>query len=137
IEHRLTTAGWAGNPEFVPAVFEGVHDFTGGVPRRINTLCDRLMLYGCLEEENAITKDSLDAVCSDIINEQGGPEFDAPEPSSVDAGVAAGARPNGSSAPAPSTDRLAAVENSVSTLADAVREELTLLRKAIIDKDQG
>ncbi|MCH9671999.1 MAG: ATPase, partial [Gammaproteobacteria bacterium] len=137
IEHRLSTAGWDGAPEFAPAVFEGIHDFTGGVPRRINTLCDRLLLYGCLEEELTIDRSSLDAVCSDIINEQGGPEVDGSQPSMVDATATFGngVDANGQEPKAP--DRLAAVESSVTTLADAVREEMTLLRKAILERDQN
>ena len=49
IEHRLRTAGWRNDPSIVDDVFLGVHHFAEGVPRRINTLCDRLLLYGYLE----------------------------------------------------------------------------------------
>lgn len=44
IEHRLQTVGWAGIPSFDAAAFDEIHRFTGGVPRRINVLGNRLML---------------------------------------------------------------------------------------------
>lgn len=48
IEHRLRVAGLRGPLPFEPAALQRVHALTGGVPRRINLLCDRAMLgaYG-------------------------------------------------------------------------------------------
>lgn len=56
IEHRLRTVGWQQRPSFEESVFGLIHAATGGVPRRINTLCSRILLSGALEE-----KDHLDA----------------------------------------------------------------------------
>lgn len=50
IEHRLRMVGWSGDPSFTDGVFDLIHRHTGGVPRRINTLCARLFLFGYLEE---------------------------------------------------------------------------------------
>ncbi len=47
---RLDKAGWKNNPEFTEDVFAEIYRYTQGIPRRINTLCDRLLLYGYLEE---------------------------------------------------------------------------------------
>jgi len=44
IEHRLLKVGWAGTPSFDASAFDEIHRFTGGVPRRINVLSNRLML---------------------------------------------------------------------------------------------
>lgn len=48
IEHRLRVAGLRGPVPFESAALQRVHALTGGVPRRINLLCDRAMLgaYG-------------------------------------------------------------------------------------------
>ena len=46
IEHRLKHVGWKDKPQFQPEVFPAVHQATGGIPRRINALCDRLLLSG-------------------------------------------------------------------------------------------
>ncbi|MEH3086159.1 MAG: XrtA-associated ATPase [Xylophilus ampelinus] len=48
IEHRLKCAGSTGQPEFGEGVFEAIFQASGGVPRRINTVCDRLLLLGFL-----------------------------------------------------------------------------------------
>ena len=56
IEHRLQMVGWNGaNPAWDPAAFDAVFRFTGGIPRRINRLCSRILLYGALEETMRIT----------------------------------------------------------------------------------
>lgn len=72
IEHRLKVAGWTGDPAITDDAFAGIHHFTEGVPRRINTLCDRLLLYGYLEDLHTIDKTALESVGSDIVEEQGG-----------------------------------------------------------------
>jgi general secretion pathway protein A len=73
IEHRLKTVGWRGDPHFSEEAFAAIYDFTGGIPRKINTLCDRLMLNGYLEEIHAFGKSEVDVVTSDIQQ-----EFDLP-----------------------------------------------------------
>jgi putative secretion ATPase (PEP-CTERM system associated) len=55
IQHRLKTAGWAGDPSFDEAAFAAIHRQTGGIPRRINTLCSRLLLAGYLDETHHIS----------------------------------------------------------------------------------
>jgi general secretion pathway protein A len=48
IEHRLKCAGSTGKPSFEPAVFEAIFKASGGIPRRINSIADRLLLAGFL-----------------------------------------------------------------------------------------
>jgi general secretion pathway protein A len=50
IEHRLQTAGWQGRPSFAPDLFDQVYAATGGIPRRINMLLGRLLLFGALDQ---------------------------------------------------------------------------------------
>ncbi len=54
IEHRLHMAGWNRDPEFADEAFQQIFDYTKGVPRLINMLCSRLLLYGFLEELHKI-----------------------------------------------------------------------------------
>ena len=56
IEHRLAVAGSAGRRIFTKAAIEIVRQFTGGVPRLINTLCDTAMMGSY-----ALHKDTVDA----------------------------------------------------------------------------
>ncbi len=69
IVHRLNTAGWQGNPTFSEDAFDIIHQFSAGVPRRINTLCDRLMLFGYLEERNLLDSAAVQEVISDLRQE--------------------------------------------------------------------
>jgi putative secretion ATPase (PEP-CTERM system associated) len=50
IEHRLSCVGWTGNPQFDPRVFAQLYEASGGVPRRINQICNRLMMLGAVEQ---------------------------------------------------------------------------------------
>ena len=54
VEHRLRHVGWQGRPEFEPRAFELIHQASGGVPRRINMLCNRLLLSAFLDEASRI-----------------------------------------------------------------------------------
>lgn len=76
IEHRLATAGWQGDPVFEPDCFALIHGFTGGIPRRINLLCDRLLLFGYLEEKHAFSAADVGEVIGDLRQEASVP---APE----------------------------------------------------------
>lgn len=66
IEFRLKKAGWNNNPEFRAEIFTEIYKYTKGIPRRINTLCDRLLLYGYLEELSVINVENVEHVISEI-----------------------------------------------------------------------
>lgn len=69
IEHRLESAGWKHDPEFTEQAFDAIFEYTAGTPRKINTLCDRLMLYGYLEETHTIDGEVVKAVTSELQGE--------------------------------------------------------------------
>jgi len=52
IESRLTTAGWHCDPSISEEAFAAIHLYSGGIPRRINTLADRLLLFAFLESRH-------------------------------------------------------------------------------------
>ena len=74
ILHRLSVAGWKGEPAFSDDAFRAIYDETGGRPRRINTLCSRVMLYCSLEERKEADGDVLKAVIAEIHEEKKTPE---------------------------------------------------------------
>ena len=78
IEHRLRTVGWQGNPSFDSEAFAALHRFTGGIPRRINTFCDRLLLFGFLEEKSHFGEAEIDEVISDLKSEVAHQDFQGP-----------------------------------------------------------
>lgn len=74
IEHRLQCAGATDKPTFDPAVFHIIHQFCGGIPRRINTLCDRLLLQGYLAESSHFSVDDVNEVIVEMQAENAVPE---------------------------------------------------------------
>ena len=69
IEHRLRRAGWKADPEFADECFPLIYRHTGGVPRQINTLCSRLLLYGFLEELHILKANAVEKVANDLREE--------------------------------------------------------------------
>lgn len=69
ILHRLTTAGWQGRPVWEEAAFGLVHDHSGGIPRRINRLCSRVLLYGALEESNEISAAMVQTTAEELASD--------------------------------------------------------------------
>ena len=66
IEHRLNVVGWSGNPKFDQRVYTEVFEASGGVPRRINQICNRLMLLGAVEQRNRIDGAMLSQVLEEL-----------------------------------------------------------------------
>jgi len=128
IMHRLKTAGWQGSPSFSGDAFDIIFQFSGGVPRRINTLCDRILLFGYLEERPHLDASAVQEVISDLEQEVHHQRPQARQP------AAAGAISTAPPAPvSPFTDsalaedldaRLEAIERSVNRLIPLVRKVL-------------
>lgn len=71
IEHRLTTVGWTNDPHWQDDAYAAVFRHTGGIPRRINTLCSRVLLYGALEEAHEITAATVDMTAGELNQDLG------------------------------------------------------------------
>jgi general secretion pathway protein A len=149
ILHRLQLVGWKEDPTFADGVFRMIYEFTGGVPRRINAMCDRLMLYGCLEEIHHMEKEAVLAVMQELEQEvsfdpppgeadQSTPHDQPPmasiSPLRPSGGQATATRP--AEAPMPHADeliyRIQELEKEVDGLRQTLRKEQKLLRKAIL-----
>ncbi|MCU0968982.1 MAG: XrtA-associated ATPase [Rubrivivax sp.] len=83
IEHRLKCAGSTGKPTFEPAAFEGIYRFSGGIPRKINTVCDRLLLLGFLGGRSHLTAADVDEVVKEFAQENAVPQRPAPVAATV------------------------------------------------------
>ncbi|WP_165793499.1 XrtA/PEP-CTERM system-associated ATPase [Hyphococcus luteus] len=70
ILHRLAVAGWREDPAFTKGAFKAIHEQTHGLPRRINTLCNRLMLYCSLEEAHEVTAKVVETVSAELRDEK-------------------------------------------------------------------
>ncbi len=83
IEYRLKAAGWSGNnPSFDDDAFSAVFRHTGGIPRRINRLCSRVLLYGALEETSLISEPMVETTARELHDDLGAgtPVAVTPEP---------------------------------------------------------
>lgn len=140
IEYRLRQVDWSGTPKLDDDLFPGIYAFTDGIPRRINSLCDRLFLYGCIEEKVELGSDDLDVVQAEMQGEAGHAQRPS-DPTSdhqlapqrmlgdqaelqmdVDARSAADHL----------AERLARVETDLIELRKIVLQERKLLRKAVL-----
>lgn len=83
ILHRLQRVGWQNDPVFGEDTIAKVYEHTGGVPRKINLLCDRLLLFGYLEEKHALGVNDVADVVGDLeqeVTSPAAPMHAAPRP---------------------------------------------------------
>ncbi len=71
VEHRLRTVGWVTDPHWTDDSFMVLFRETGGLPRRINTLCGRVLLYGALEETHVITGEMVSETAAELARDLG------------------------------------------------------------------
>lgn len=64
--HRLAMVGWNGSPRFTGDAFDALHRGSGGVPRLLNQLAGRVLLYGTIERLDTIDADTVKAAMADI-----------------------------------------------------------------------
>ncbi len=69
IYHRLKHAGFTGYEILTKEACYEIHKHTNGIPRKINVLCDRVLLLGSLEERNLLDVDAVREVVNDLASE--------------------------------------------------------------------
>jgi len=69
INFRMNKAGWQGEPLFSEEAVSVVHKFTGGIPRKINTFLDRVLLFTYMEEKHAIDVEVINDVIKEVSSE--------------------------------------------------------------------
>ncbi|MBC7942792.1 MAG: AAA family ATPase, partial [Chitinophagaceae bacterium] len=74
IEHRLKCAGSTGKPSFEPAAFDSIYKATQGIPRRINSVCDRLLLAGFLGGKTHLAASDVAEVVEEFAQESRVPQ---------------------------------------------------------------
>jgi len=78
--HRMSLVGWNGRPKFTPDAFAALYRGSDGVPRRLNQLAGRVLLYGAIEQIDVIDAKVVDAVVADITGDMPAPTAPAPRP---------------------------------------------------------
>ncbi len=69
IAHRLKCAGYTGDPLFDVDACEAIYRASGGIPRRINSLCDRLLLSGFLAGKKDFSLAEVEEVAKELNEE--------------------------------------------------------------------
>ena len=75
IRHRLHCAGAKNKPHLHNEIFEIIYNYTGGIPRRINSLMERVLLNGFLEEKSDIDAESINEIIEELGNELNVPKI--------------------------------------------------------------
>ena len=133
IEHRLHRVAWKGDPEFEPSAFHGVFAASGGVPRRINAVCNRLLLAGFLSGQHRFSDSEVAAVAAEITGEIGPQAVVTPLREfaplfSGGAGPGLGGGASGHPDLVGNVRRLLSIADRVDALERNVNELLTLIR---------
>jgi putative secretion ATPase (PEP-CTERM system associated) len=127
IQHRLHTVGWIDDPSFADEAFKEIFTFSGGIPRKINTLCDRLMLMGYIEEKHAFGLPEVKEVIADIQREMSFPEQPVVVPRQEQPKLRAARQINETEIVLEKMDeRVTDLERSVTTVLKLLREILSL-----------
>jgi general secretion pathway protein A len=72
IRHRLTIADAANTDLFTSDAIAAVHEKTKGIPRLVNTLCDRALLVAFARDAVTVNRDMVEAAAGDL-------ELEAPD----------------------------------------------------------
>jgi general secretion pathway protein A len=137
IEHRLTHAGWNNNPQFMDDAFPAIYQASDGVPRRINNLCDRMLLFAFLEDRDVIDGNLVETVAEEIGSEfMAGTPTQAPKPSTPESAGSGGGEPLETMArvmfdKANVQQRLAALERAVDGLGLSLKPEVSQLKEEL------
>jgi hypothetical protein len=89
----MRTAGWTGNPRWDDDALAAVHRYSKGLPRRINTVCNRVLQFAALEQQETITGALVEEVAEEIDEgltgfeaQMSGPETSSPNGAAVNGG---------------------------------------------------
>ncbi|WP_395702207.1 ExeA family protein [Aquabacterium sp.] len=94
IAHRLAVAGLAGELPFDAEALARVHELCGGVPRRINVLCDRALIAGHAARALRVTRPLVDLAAQSVFGRLGAPAAaEGAAPAAAGAGAADAAKP--------------------------------------------
>ena len=112
--HRLSLVGWRGRPDFTAEAVDALYQGSSGMPRVLNQIAARVLLYGAIENMELIDADTVAAVIDDM-------KTDAPETE------AARVMPVASGDHDELVHRIAMLEARVEEQNTALRRVLTLL----------
>jgi putative secretion ATPase (PEP-CTERM system associated) len=120
--HRLEQVGWRGNPQFEPGVFIDLHEASGGIPRRVNQIANRLLLLGAVEQRTRIDRSMLRTVLDEMAAER-----------AYDEGRREPDASTGSTAPAPTSTESPAAPDAIVRLLAERDAQIAELQQAVVE----
>ncbi len=69
IKHRLRRVSWKGDPLISAQAYAMIQWYSHGIPRRINQICSRLFLHGCIEEKHRLGVADVTVVVKELQQE--------------------------------------------------------------------
>ena len=124
IEHRLHTVGWRDDPTFSDNAYAAIYEYSGGIPRKVNALCDRLLLMGYLEELHALKEKDVNEVIRDIQS-----EYQVPQ--SAQGAQPEGAQDNDRHAQMPNLDNPGYMDERMMKMEKSMASVLSILKKIV------
>ena len=130
VEHRLGHVGWKNDPQLEADAFVAIHRATGGVPRKINSLCNRVFLAAYLSEKHVLSRADIAAAVAEMTSEMGadiavqpavGAKRDSTATGAKRESAASGAGRVGARPLAAITERIEHLEQNVDGLLSIVR----------------
>jgi putative secretion ATPase (PEP-CTERM system associated) len=154
VEYRLAHVGWKGDPSFDAGAFDRVFALTSGIPRRINTLVDRLLLAGYLGEKHELGETDVVEVAAELKMELGPrrnfvgavatpqtatrtyPGASSSERGFADTDAADSAGGEGASSLAALEERVAVLESTTGMIFGTLKKVLRMLRSRSSDSER-
>lgn len=126
LAHRLALVGWKGRPDFTTAACAALYRASGGIPRVINQLASRAMLFGSVEGVDVIDETVVAAVVADQAGDAPAPRAAPVQPTRLH--LAPDPQPQSNAAPDPAlTDRVGELAARLEEQDAALRRVLQLL----------
>lgn len=66
VEHRMRAVGWDGHPGWESGALDLIHRHSGGIPRRINRLCSRVLLGAAIEQAEMLTVPMIESTALEL-----------------------------------------------------------------------
>ncbi len=73
VMHRMKLVGWVGKPQVTEDAYAALYRYSGGVPRKINTLMTRVLLFATLEKSEVINGMLVNDVIADLGQDEEAP----------------------------------------------------------------
>jgi general secretion pathway protein A len=139
--HRLSCVGWRGKPRFTNDAVAVLYRWSRGVPRRVNQLAGRVLLFGAIEQIDSFSGADVETVIADLDDDMMLADRPVGERATAEKPRPTAAAPDLRAAPAPVAEddlsgRIARLEARLEEQDAALRRVLALMVD-FVEADEG